>query len=57
MDTMSRLGLLCKLWVAGCAALPVHDPSELHNLIFAYPDLVRQFQGYVKKDYIEKKGL
>lgn len=33
------------------------DPSELHNLIFAYPDLVRQFQGYVKTDYIEKKGL
>ncbi len=54
---MSRLGLLCKLWVAGCAALPAHDPSELHNLIFAYPDLVRQFQGYVKTDYIEKKGL
>lgn len=28
-----------------------NDPSELHNVVFAYPEVVRQLQEYVNRDY------
>lgn len=27
------------------------DPSELHNVIYAYPEIARKLQNYVEADY------
>ena len=28
-----------------------NDPSELHNIIYAYPEIVRRFSKIMKTDY------